>query len=254
MIIAVIGNSSCSPEESRLAETVGELLAQRGATIVCGGLTGVMEAVCRGAKSEGGVTVGILPGEDATMANPWVDIPVVTGMGEARNVAVAKSAQAVIAIGGGYGTLSEIAYPLKSGIPVIGLNTWSLSRHGREDDSIIEVHDAKGAVDRAIALAKIRKREMNPTGLTGAIAKGIPPKLGKGVNIEPKPTKQYLSIYANGKLLVMLYTYKAYVTVEKSTKSKKGNPTSKKIIRVEDEGDVSIALEEIKKLYLGRNS
>lgn len=157
MIIGVIGNSSCSPEEAKLAETVGESLAQRGATIICGGLGGVMEAVCRGAKSKGGLTVGILPGQDASMANPWVDIPIVTGIGEARNVAVVKSAQAVIAIGGSYGTLSEIAYALKSGIPVIGLNTWSLSRNGREDDSIIRVQSAAEAVDKAISLAKNHK-------------------------------------------------------------------------------------------------
>jgi uncharacterized protein (TIGR00725 family) len=157
MIIAVIGDSSCPPEEAKLAETVGELLAQRGATIICGGLTGVMEAVCRGAKSKGGLTVGILPGQDSSMANPWVDIPVVTGIGEARNVAVVKSAQAVIAIGGSYGTLSEIAYALKSRIPVIGLNTWSLSHNGQEDDSIIRVQGAAEAVDKAISLAKRHK-------------------------------------------------------------------------------------------------
>jgi uncharacterized protein (TIGR00725 family) len=157
MIIGVIGNSSCSPEEAKLAESIGELLAQRGATIVCGGLGGVMEAVCRGAKSKGGVTVGILPGENSSMSNHWVDIPVATGIGEARNVAIVKSAQAVIAIGGGYGTLSEIAYALKSSIPVIGLNTWSLSRNGREDDSIIRVQSAAEAVSKAIALAKMRK-------------------------------------------------------------------------------------------------
>jgi uncharacterized protein (TIGR00725 family) len=157
MIIAVIGNSSCTPEEAKLAETVGELLARRGATIICGGLGGVMEAVCRGAKSEGGLTVGILPGQDSSMANPWVDIPVVTGIGEARNVAVVKSAQAVIAIGGSYRTLSEIAYALKSRIPIIGLNTWSLSRSGRQDNSIIRVQSAVEAVDKAISLAKRRK-------------------------------------------------------------------------------------------------
>jgi len=100
------------------------------------------------------VTVGILPGKNSSMANPWVDIPVVTGLGEARNVVVVKSAQAVIAIGGGYGTLSEIAYALKSNIPVIGLNTWSLSQNGREDDSIIRVQSATEAVDKAISLTK----------------------------------------------------------------------------------------------------
>lgn len=154
MVIAVIGDSSCSPKEVKLSETVGELLAQRGAILICGGLGGVMEAVCRGAKSKGGLTVGILPGQDSSMANPWVDVPVVTGIGEARNVAVVKSAQAVIAIGGSYGTLSEIAYALKSNIPVIGLNTWSLSRSGQEDDPIIRVKSAAEAVDKAISLAR----------------------------------------------------------------------------------------------------
>jgi len=157
MIIAVVGNSSCSPEEAKLAQSVGELLAQQGATIVCGGLGGVMESACRGAKSKGGLTIGILPGQDPSTANPWVDIPVATGIGEARNVAVVKSAHAVIAIGGRYGTLSEIAYALKSNIPVIGLNTWSLLRNGREDDSIIEVKNAIEAVDKAISFAKTRK-------------------------------------------------------------------------------------------------
>ena len=154
MIIAVIGDSSCSPDEARLAEAVGEQLAERGATIICGGLGGVMEAVCRGAKVKGGLTVGVLPGEDSSMANPYVDIPIVTGVGYARNMAVVKSARAVIAIGGNYGTLSEIAYALKRDIPVIGLNTWSLSRNGQEDGSIIRVGSAAEAVDRAISLAK----------------------------------------------------------------------------------------------------
>ena len=154
MIIAVIGDSSCSPEQAELAETVGELLAQRGATIICGGLSGVMEAVCRGAKSRGGLTVGVLPGEDASMANPWVDIPIVTGVGYARNMAVVKSAQAVIAIGGGYGTLSEIAYALKSNIAVVGLNTWSLSLNGQALDAVIRISNPTEAVDKAVAVAE----------------------------------------------------------------------------------------------------
>ena len=154
MIIAVIGDSSCSPEEARIAEAVGEQLAERGATVICGGLGGVMEAVCRGAKSKGGLTVGVLPGEDSSMANPYVDVPIATGVGYARNMAVVKSARAVIAIGGNYGTLSEIAYALKRGIPVIGLNTWSLSRNGREDESMTRADSAAEAVAKAISLAK----------------------------------------------------------------------------------------------------
>ena len=156
MIIAIIGDSYCSAEEAKLAETVGELLAERGATIICGGLGGVMEAVCRGAKSKGGLTIGVLPGEDSSRANQYIDIPIVTGVGYARNMAVVKSAQAAIAIGGNYGTLSEIAYALKRGIPVIGLNTWSLSRNGQEGDPIIRVRNAAEAVGRAIAAAKNR--------------------------------------------------------------------------------------------------
>jgi len=94
------------------------------------------------------------------MANRHVDIPIVSGVGYARNMAVVKSAQAVIAIGGNYGTLSEIAYALKRNIPVIGLDTWSLSRNGREDGSIIEVHGAAEAVDKAIALAEEKARQV----------------------------------------------------------------------------------------------
>ena len=156
MIVAVIGSSSCSEEEARLAEAVGEGLARRGASVICGGLGGVMEGVCRGARSQGGLTVGILPGEDPGVANPWVDIPIATGIGYGRNMAVVKSAQAVIAIGGNYGTLSEIAYALKSGIPVIGLNTWTLTRNGKRDNSIIRVGTAEEAVERAISLAEKR--------------------------------------------------------------------------------------------------
>jgi uncharacterized protein (TIGR00725 family) len=181
MIIAVIGNSSCSPEEAKLAESVGELLAQQGVTVICGGLTGVMEAVCRGAKSKSGLTVGILPGQDSSMANSWVDIPVVTGIGEARNVAVVKSAQSVIAIGGSYGTLSEIAYALKSKIPVIGLNTWSLSRNGREDDSIIRVQSAAEAVDKAVALA--RKHKVHGVASPFSPSPSSSPVKGEGIKL-----------------------------------------------------------------------
>ncbi len=154
MIIAVIGGSSCSTEEAQMAEAVGRELAKRGATLICGGLGGVMEAACRGAASEGGVTVGILPGDRGKTANPYVQIPIVTGMSYARNVIIVKSAQAVIAIGGSYGTLSEIAHALQNGIPVIGLNTWALSRNGQEDNSINLAQSPAEAVEKAFALAK----------------------------------------------------------------------------------------------------
>ena len=151
--IAVIGGSQPSSEEAKLAEAVGRELAKRGAILVCGGLGGVMEAACKGASSEGGVTVGILPGDSRQAANPYIQIPIVTGMGYARNVAVVKSAQAVIAIGGNYGTLSEISHALQSGIPVIGLNTWTLSKNDRQDNSIIIVQSPTEAVNKALSLA-----------------------------------------------------------------------------------------------------
>lgn len=153
IVIAVIGASEASPEEARLAENVGRELARQGAVLVCGGLGGVMEAACRGASSTGGLTIGILPGDNAKTANPYVQIPIVTGIGYARNVAVVKSAQAAIAIGGSYGTLSEIAHALQSGIPVIGLNTWSFSRNDKADTSVIRVQNASDAVAAALSLA-----------------------------------------------------------------------------------------------------
>jgi uncharacterized protein (TIGR00725 family) len=129
-IVAVIGAGTCTAEEAALAEAVGRGLAERGAILVCGGRGGVMEAACRGAKAAGGLTVGILPGRTPAEANPYVDVPLATGLGEARNVLVVRAAQAVIAIGGEFGTLSEIGFALKLGIPVIGLNTWGLTKGG----------------------------------------------------------------------------------------------------------------------------
>jgi len=151
--IAVIGGGQPSTKEAKLAEKVGRQLAKRGAILVCGGLGGVMEAACKGARAEGGITVGILPGESRQAANPYIQIPIVTGMGYARNVAVVKSAQAVIAVGGSYGTLSEISYALQSGIPVIGLNTWSLSKNGKQDNSIIPAETPMEAVEKALSMA-----------------------------------------------------------------------------------------------------
>jgi uncharacterized protein (TIGR00725 family) len=151
--IAVIGGGECSKEEAELAEAVGRKLAKQGAILVCGGLRGVMEAACKGASAEGGITIGILPGDSRQSANPHVQIPIVTGMGYARNAVVVKSAQAVIAIGGSYGTLSEISHALQNDIPVIGLNTWALSRNAQPDNSIIPVQSPTEAVDKALNLA-----------------------------------------------------------------------------------------------------
>lgn len=150
--IAVIGGSECSPQEAELAEEVGRELARQGAILVCGGMGGIMAAACKGATSQGGLTIGILPGNSRQQANPHVQIPVVTDLGEARNVIVIKSAQAVIAISGSYGTLSEIAHALRAGIPVIGLNTWSLSKNGQPDNSIILAQNPTEAVKKALSL------------------------------------------------------------------------------------------------------
>ncbi len=124
MQIAVIGRGNCSDEEYEAAETIGYLIAGNRETVCCGGLGGVMEAVCRGAKEAGGTTVGILP--DTGDGNAYLDVVVRTGMGHARNVVLVHSADAVIAVGGGYGTLSEIAVSLKTGKPVFGLLTWKI--------------------------------------------------------------------------------------------------------------------------------
>jgi uncharacterized protein (TIGR00725 family) len=151
-IIAVIGGKEPSEEETRLAEEVGKELARLGITLICGGLTGVMEAACRGAESQGGLTIGIIPTDSASDANPHVKIPIITGLGYARNIIVVKSAQAIIAIGGGYGTLSEIAYALDAKIPVIGLGTWTFSRGHQPDRSIVRVRSAREAVRKALEL------------------------------------------------------------------------------------------------------
>lgn len=148
--IAVIGGSDPTSEEARLAEEVGRELARKGAALVCGGLGGIMEAACKGASAENGLTIGILPGGSRQTANPYVQVPIVTNLGEARNVIVVKSAGAVIAIGGGYGTLSEIGHALRNGTPVVGLNTWSLSRNGQTDNSIILAQNPADAVNKAL--------------------------------------------------------------------------------------------------------
>ena len=152
--VAVIGAGQPSKKEAELAEEVGRELARRGAILVCGGLGGVMEAACKGASSEGGTTIGILPGDDRQAANPYVQIPIVTNLGYARNVVVVKSAQAVIAVGGSYGTLSEISHALQSGIPVIGLDTWSIAIDGQEDRNIIRADSPQEAVSKALELVK----------------------------------------------------------------------------------------------------
>jgi uncharacterized protein (TIGR00725 family) len=120
-LIGVIGAGSCSPEVEELAAEVGRELARRGAVLLCGGLGGVMTAAARGAKEHGGLTLGILPGPSISSANVYIDIPIATNMGQARNAVLAQTAQALIAVAGGYGTLSEMALALKIGKTVVAL-------------------------------------------------------------------------------------------------------------------------------------
>jgi hypothetical protein len=165
MMISVVGGDPAPPEVLAQAEALGRELARRGCTIVCGGRGGVMEAVCRGARAEGGHTIGILPGTDRRDMNPYVEFPILTGMGYARNVIVALSGEAVIAVDGSHGTLSEIAHALQHGVPVIGLHTWRFSpgrvasgdsRKGADDRAVIRASDPQDAVEKAIAAAGAR--------------------------------------------------------------------------------------------------
>jgi len=148
--VAVVGAGDAGPDDRAVAEDLGRELARRGAVVVCGGLGGVMEAVCRGARGAGGRTVGILPGDDRRQANPYVEVPVATGLGEARNLVVVRTADVVVAVGGGLGTLSEIAFALRLGTPVVGIATWELSKGGRPVDAILRVTTAAEAADAAL--------------------------------------------------------------------------------------------------------
>ena len=149
--VAVIGPGRATEAQEADAEAIGGGLAAAGVIVVCGGLGGVMAAACRGAKEAGGTTVGLLPGSDRDAANPWVDVAVPTGLGEARNALVVRAADAVVAVGGEYGTLSEIAFALKAGKPVVGLGTWPLDR---EPDPVRRAAGAAEAV--TLALAAVR--------------------------------------------------------------------------------------------------
>jgi hypothetical protein len=124
--VAVVGPGDASPEDARDAELIGRGIAEAGGVVVCGGLGGVMAAACRGAAEAGGMTVGILPGTDRAVANQWVRVALPTGLGELRNGLVVRAADVVVAVGGAYGTLSEVALALKTGVPVVGLRTWAI--------------------------------------------------------------------------------------------------------------------------------
>ncbi len=137
MYVAVIGGQQASEEEESLAYLIGRGIAESGSYLICGGLGGIMQAACRGAKDGGGLTIGILPGPFRSDANPYVDVAVATDMGQARNAVIIRTADSVIAIGGEYGTLTEIALALKMGKRVVALNSWRIERNGRFDDRII---------------------------------------------------------------------------------------------------------------------
>jgi uncharacterized protein (TIGR00725 family) len=144
-IIAVVGGRRTEKALLKEAEEVGRLIARNGAHLVCGGLGGVMEAASRGAKSEGGLTVGILPHNDSKDANQYIDIPIATGLGIGRNVIIARAADALIAVGGAYGTLSEIAFALQIGKPVVGIGTWDIK-------GVVSAENAVNAVNKVFEL------------------------------------------------------------------------------------------------------
>jgi uncharacterized protein (TIGR00725 family) len=154
--VAVCGPGNATDEEGAWAEEIGRLLARAGAVVVCGGLGGVMEAAARGAKSEGGLSVGILPGWDRSEAAEELTIALPTGIGEARNTLVVRAADAVIAISGEFGTLSEIALALKAGVPLVGLSTWELHRKGKPVDAFPQAGTPEEAVQLALSLAAKR--------------------------------------------------------------------------------------------------
>jgi uncharacterized protein (TIGR00725 family) len=154
MYIGVIGGQYCSEEEERTAYEVGNMLAKRGAIIVCGGLGGVMEAACKGAKEAGGTTIGILPGPFRGDANPYVNYAIATDMGQARNAVIVRTADAVMAIGGEYGTLSEIAMALKMGKRVVALASWEITNKGAPDDKIIRAESPGEAVEAVMGVGR----------------------------------------------------------------------------------------------------
>jgi uncharacterized protein (TIGR00725 family) len=147
--VAVIGASRATDEDLRDAEAVGALLARAGATVVCGGRGGVMAAAAKGAAEAGGTVIGMLPGEGRSDANEWVTVAIPTGMGELRNGLIVRAAEAMIAIGGAYGTLSEIALGLSAGLEVYGLHTWEIQ-------GVVAVDTPAAAVERALAAARTR--------------------------------------------------------------------------------------------------
>jgi uncharacterized protein (TIGR00725 family) len=155
--IGVAATSQPDATEAALAEELGRHLGEAGAIVVCGGGGGAMAAVCRGARSAGGVTIGLLPGERREDANPDLSIALPTGLGQGRNLLLVRASAAIVAVGGGFGTLSEIALALRMGTPVIGLATWSLEHRGQRVEAFDQVDDAAQAAEMALAAAAGRR-------------------------------------------------------------------------------------------------
>ncbi|HEX2295114.1 MAG TPA: TIGR00725 family protein [Actinomycetota bacterium] len=151
--VAVVGAGMPDAALEQVAEEIGRALGRAGAVVLCGGLSGVMEAACRGCRAEGGTSVGILPGDDRRAANEFVDVALTTGMGEMRNALIVRAADVVVAVGGEYGTLSEVAFALKIGRPVVGYDTWELAKRGGRDDGILRVSSGAEAAAAALRLA-----------------------------------------------------------------------------------------------------
>ena len=148
--IAVIGASRPSADEEQVAERVGAALARAGAIVICGGGPGVMAGASRGAASQGGTVIGILPGDDRGRANQWVSIALATGVGELRNGLIVRACDAAVAVGGAYGTLSEIGLALAQGVPVVGLGTWPI-------DGVEHHEEPEAAVRRVLELARAQR-------------------------------------------------------------------------------------------------
>jgi uncharacterized protein (TIGR00725 family) len=148
--VAVVGPNDATQKELDQAEAVGEGLARAGAVLVCGGLGGVMHAAARGAEKADGVSIGILPGDDRDPGSPHLTVAISTGMGETRNAIIVRTSDVIVAISGEFGTLSEVAFALKLGKPVVGLGTWELSKRGRPVEAIIRAETPDEAIDAAL--------------------------------------------------------------------------------------------------------
>ena len=183
-MIGLIGSASPTPEQDQKAEAVGRLIAERGGIVVCGGLGGVMEAACRGAKAKGGLTIGIVPTASRTKANAYVDITIATGMGQSRNVIIVQSADVLIAVGGEYGTLSEIGHALRANMLVIGLGTWDATNGTKASLPIVRAETPEQAVE--LAFGRLQKNQAATSQVPSqGVSAGSPPSLPQE---EPKPS------------------------------------------------------------------